>query len=118
MLKRWMFCAVFALPLLVPLPARASCAHAPVAVTDVFNMPRNTLLTILDSTLASNDTDADLDTLHAGIAGAPTYGSYCGIGPDGVCYQPPTNFTGLDAIPYAVTDGCTYTNGTILIFVQ
>ena len=99
------------------VPSYAVCTNKPIAVTDVFNMSKNTTLTILDATLVGNDIDGDGDTLSGGVLAAPTYGSFCGIGPGGVCYQPPTNFTGLDQIPYYVTDGCSTTYGTILIFV-
>lgn len=81
-------------------------------------MTRNTTLSIFDSTLTSNDLDGDGDALSGGVLASPQYGFFCGIGPGGVCYQPPTNFWGLDTIPYYVTDGCTTTYGTILIFVK
>ena len=107
-----------AMACLVAAPSYAACTNKPVAVTDVFNMTRNTSLTILNSTLKSNDLDFDGDALSAEVAGAPKNGSYCGISPSGVCYLPNTNFWGLDSISYAVTDGCSTTYGTILIFVK
>jgi hypothetical protein len=96
----------------------AVCNHAPVANTDVYNMAKNTTLSIYDGTLKNNDTDADGDALTSYISGAPSTGSWCGVAPDGYCYQPPTNFTGLVSIPYSVTDGCNTVGGTVLIYVQ
>ena len=102
--------------------AFAACSNRPTAHNDVYNMAKNTTLSILFSTLAANDTDPDKstgDTLSAYVIGPPSTGTYCGIAPDGVCYQPPTNFTGLVAIPYQVEDDCGNTDGgDVLIFVQ
>lgn len=98
--------------------AFANCAHAPVAHTDVYNIAKNTFVNIYDGTLKANDTDADGDSLTSYISGAPSTGSWCGVAPDGYCYQPPTNFTGLVSIPYSVTDGCNTVGGTVLIYVQ
>jgi hypothetical protein len=118
MTKRLQFLAAVALLCLAAAPSYAVCTNKPIAVTDVFNMNRNTTLSILNSTLKSNDLDFDGDVLSAGVAAPPKYGSFCGIGPDGFCYQPNTNFWGLDSISYYVTDGCSTTYGTVLIFVK
>jgi large repetitive protein len=96
----------------------AVCNTPPIANTDVYNIAKNTTVNIFDGTLKANDTDANGDPLTSYISGAPSTGSWCGVGPTGYCYQPPTNFTGLVAIPYALTDGCNTVGGTVLIFVQ
>ena len=69
--------------------AYAVCTNAPIAHDDAYNMSAGT-----------------------------TPGSYCGIGPGGVCYQPPAGFTGIVTIPYEVTDGCTTVGGDVIILVQ
>lgn len=96
------------------------CSSPPTANTDVYNMAKNTTLSIFNRDLVLNDTDPDAgDSLFAYVSGYPSSGSWCGIAPDGYCYQPPTNFTGLVAIPYTTQDTCNNTDGgTILIFVQ
>jgi len=104
--------------LLSAASAHAVCNTLPIANTDVYNIPRNTSVNILHSAIKANDTDANGDPLSASISGAPTTGSYCGIAPDGVCYAPPTNFVGLVAIPYNLSDGCNTVGGTVLVNVQ
>lgn len=113
------FCFV-ALFLVSASGAFAVCSTPPTANTDVYNMAKNTYLYIFDRDLALNDTDPDAgDSLTSYVSGYPSSGGWCGIGPGGYCYQPPTNFTGLVAIPYTVQDTCNNTDGgTILIFVQ
>ncbi|HEX6898384.1 MAG TPA: Ig-like domain-containing protein [Thermoanaerobaculia bacterium] len=100
--------------------AFAVCSSPPTANTDVYNMAKNTTLNIFDADLALNDTDPDAgDSLTSYVSGYPSSGSWCGVAPGGWCYQPPTNFTGLVAIPYTVQDTCNNTDGgTILIYVQ
>lgn len=102
--------------------AFAACSSRPIAHDDIYNMPKNTTLSILYSHLILNDDDPDLgsgDSIFAYVVGAPSTGSYCGIAPDGVCYQPPTNFTGLVSIPSQTEDECGNVDGSdILIFVQ
>jgi hypothetical protein len=98
--------------------AMAVCNNPPTANTDVYNMAKNTTLNIFDGTLKANDTDPNGDPLTSYISGYPSSGSWCGVAPDGYCYQPPANFTGLVAIPYSVTDGCNTVGGTVLIYVQ
>ncbi len=98
--------------------ASANCTNPPVAHDDVYNMSMNGTINIYFADLASNDTDADGDSLSAYVSGAPSTGSFCGIAPTGVCYQPPTGFTGLVSIPYEVTDGCNTDGGDVFIFVQ
>lgn len=108
------------LSLVTASSAFAVCSTPPIAHTDVYNIAKNTFVNIYDSAIVANDTDADAgDTLDAGVSGAPSTGTFCGIGPDGVCYAPPTNFTGLVSIPYQVTDTCNNVDGgTILVFVS
>ena len=98
--------------------ASADCTNAPIAHDDVYNISANSTVDIFHSVLDNNDTDADGDTLSAYISGAPSTGSFCGIAPNGVCYQPPSGFTGLVVIPYEVTDGCHTVGGDVLVFVQ
>jgi hypothetical protein len=92
MIRKLRFLVILTIATLASLPAYATCTNKPIAVTDVFNMTRNTTLSILNSTLASNDIDLDGDALSAGIAAPPKFGTFCGIAPDGFCYQPNTNF--------------------------
>lgn len=106
------------LVLLSSSSAFAVCNTPPIAVTDVYNIPRNTSVNIFDATLRANDKDANGDPLSSSVSGAPSTGTWCGIGPTGVCYQPPTNFTGLVVIPYDLSDGCNTVGGTVLVFVQ
>lgn len=96
----------------------AACNTPPIANTDVYNIAKNTFVNIYHSTLKANDTDANGDPLSAYVSGVPSTGTFCGIAPDGVCYTPPTNFTGLVSIPYQLTDGCNVVGGTVLVFVQ
>jgi hypothetical protein len=98
--------------------ALAVCNNPPTANTDVYNIAKNTNLNIYDGTLKANDTDPNGDPLTSYISGYPSSGSWCGVAPDGYCYQPPTNFTGLVSIPYSLTDGCNTVGGTVLIYVQ
>jgi hypothetical protein len=110
--------AVIGLAFLFTPAAALACNNPPTANTDVYNMAKNTILSIYHSTLKANDTDPEGDPLSAYVSGPPTTGSFCGIAPDGVCYQPPTNFTGLVAIPYSLSDGCNTVGGTVLVNVQ
>jgi hypothetical protein len=96
----------------------AACNTPPIANTDVYNIAKNTIVNIYHSAIVANDTDANGDALSAYVSGVPSTGYFCGIAPDGVCYQPPTNFTGLVSIPYQLTDGCNTVGGTILVYVQ
>ncbi|HEV2845566.1 MAG TPA: hypothetical protein VG477_12015 [Thermoanaerobaculia bacterium] len=103
--------------------AFAACTARPIAHDDVYNMPRNTNLSILFNDLVLNDDDTDvdagMDSLSAWFSGPLSAGTICGIGPDGFCYRPPTNFTGLVSIPFEVQDNCGNVDGSdILIFVQ
>ena len=110
---------LFATLTLAPFASPAfACNTPPIAHTDTYNMPKNTILSIYHSAIVANDTDANGDPLNAYVSGVPSTGSFCGIAPDGVCYQPPTNFTGLVSIPYQLTDGCNTVGGTILVNVQ
>ena len=104
--------------LLSSTSALAVCNTPPIANTDVYNIAKNTSVNIFDADLKLNDTDANGDPLTSYVSGAPSTGSWCGVGPTGYCYQPPTNFTGLVAIPYSLSDGCSTVGGTVLIFVQ
>jgi hypothetical protein len=108
-----------ALALLSSSSAFANCTNAPIAHADVYNMAKNTTITIFYSNLVANDTDADGDPLTARVTGGPSTGFFCGSVPGtAFCYAPPTNFTGLVSIPYEVSDGCNVDGGDILIFVQ
>ena len=98
--------------------ASAQCNNPPIAHDDVYNMSANTTLSIFDADLDDNDHDPDGDPVSAFVAGPPSVGSFCGVGPTGVCYQPPSGFTGLVAIPQDATDGCTTVGADILVFVQ
>lgn len=98
--------------------ASADCTNAPIAHDDVYNISANTTVSIFHSTLDNNDTDADGDTISAYVSGAPSVGSFCGIGPGGVCYQPPSGFTGLVVIPQEATDGCHTVGADIFVYVQ
>ncbi|HEY3571935.1 MAG TPA: Ig-like domain-containing protein [Thermoanaerobaculia bacterium] len=104
--------------LLSSTSALAVCNTPPIAVTNVYNIAKNTTVSIYDSDIVANDTDANGDPLSVSLSGSPSTGTWCGIGPTGVCYQPPTNFTGLVAIPYNLSDGCNTVGETVLVFVQ
>jgi hypothetical protein len=110
---------LFAGLMLAPLSsASAVCNTPPIANTDVYNIAKNSFVNIYHSAIVANDTDANGDALSAYVSGVPSTGNFCGIAPDGVCYAPPTNFTGLVSIPYQLTDGCNTVGGTILVYVQ
>jgi hypothetical protein len=100
--------------------AFAACTTPPIAHADAYNMAKNTYIIIYFNDLTLNDYDPDvsagMDSLSA--FGIPATG-VCGVAPNGFCYQPPANFTGLVSIPYTVTDQCGNNDGgDILIFVQ
>jgi hypothetical protein len=111
--------ALFAGLMLAPLSsAFAVCNRPPIAHANVYNIAKNTIVSIFDSAVVANDTDPDGDPLSTSVSGPPSVGSFCGIGPGGICYQPPTNFTGLVTIPYNLTDGCNIIGDNVLVFVQ
>src|SRR5262245_48955988 len=78
-------CFFVGLILLASSSALAICNNPPTANTDVYNMAKNTTLSIYDGTLKANDTDPNGDPLTSYISGYPSSGSWCGVAPDGYC---------------------------------
>jgi large repetitive protein len=74
----------------------------PVAVADEYTTNEDTALI---GNVLTNDTDADLDTLHAVIAANVEYGTLT-LNDDGsFSYLPSSNFSGTDGFTYQVNDG-------------
>ncbi len=80
--------------------------HLPVANTDSFTTPKNTVKSIFFGTLLANDTDADGDALSwfwydfVTLNGGTTDCCHAG----GFNYTPPLNFTGTDYLNYRIQD--------------
>lgn len=77
----------------------------PVANPDSFTTRRNTPITLQVSTILSNDTDVDGDTLTAISATMPANGTLTAAGSAAVTYTPRNNFTGADTFRYTISDG-------------
>ena len=76
----------------------------PVANSDSATTAQNTAVTIADSTLLANDTDADGDSLSlTGVSNAVN-GSVT-VSDGNVIFTPSTNFTGNASFDYSISDG-------------
>ncbi len=81
----------------------------PVAVDNVFTMNEDSSLSIFNSTLLSNDSDIDGDTLEVISVTQPSHGTLSPSGGSGIygdyTYTPDSNFTGRDSFTYTISDG-------------
>jgi len=76
----------------------------PVANTDSATTAQNTAVTIADSTLLANDTDANGDILSLTGVSNPVNGSVT-FSNSNVIFTPSTNFTGDASFNYSISDG-------------
>lgn len=75
-------------------------SHAPVAVADAFETPRDTVLRVAAPGVLVNDYDLDGETLSAAIAAAPTNGQVALSADGSFVYTPDVAFEGSDSFTY------------------
>ncbi len=92
---------------------------APVAVADDASVRQGGVATIGASKLASNDTDADGDSIAViAVGSASTNGGTVSLAGGVVTYTPVAGFTGTDLFTYTVTDGYAATAaGNVIVSV-
>jgi hypothetical protein len=79
---------------------------APVAVDDAYTVSQDQQLDVdAASGVLANDSDAQLDTLSASIADAPTHGAVTLADDGSFTYVPDAGFVGVDSFTYAASDG-------------
>ncbi len=79
--------------------------HPPVANADTYSTPADTTLNDGSSVL-TNDTDADGDTLTAILVSGPSHADAFTLNSDGTfSYTPETGFTNTDTFTYKANDG-------------
>lgn len=93
---------------------------APVATNDAYAFNEDTTLTVpAAGGVLTNDTDADGDTLTAGIVTLPIHGTLALNSDGSFTYTPNANFHGTDTFSYRATDGTANSNvGTVQITVN
>lgn len=106
-------------PITVTLTVNA-VNSAPVAVNDAYAVNEDATLTVAAvGGVLSNDTDADGDTLAAGIVTLPTHGTLALNSDGSFTYTPDADFQGTDTFSYRATDGTANSNvGTVQITVN
>ncbi|MDC0710305.1 Ig-like domain-containing protein [Stigmatella sp. ncwal1] len=90
---------------------------APVAANDVATTHEDTAVVIPASTLVSNDTDADGDSLTVTAVGKETHGTVTLAGGN-VTLTPETNFFGTATFEYTVSDGTSTSAATVTVTVN
>lgn len=90
--------------------------NAPVAVNDTTTVAEDATLNVAASTLVSNDTDADSQTLAIASVSNPTNGTVSLLGSN-VRFVPTANFFGAATFEYSVTDGAASSTGTVTVTV-
>ena len=84
---------------------------APVAISDYYTVPENTILTISAPGVLANDTDAEDNSLTAVLVGGPSHGSLDAFNADGsFTYTPGNSYSGNDFFTYRANDGQTNSN--------
>jgi hypothetical protein len=93
---------------------------APVALSDVYTLPDDPTLAVLQRSVVLNDTDADGDALTAALASGyplPTYGTLDFL-PDGrFIYTPAGGHLGTYSFWYEAYDGLFYSDPTLVTIV-
>jgi VCBS repeat-containing protein len=94
--------------------------HAPVAAGDSYSTNEDTVLTVnVASGVLANDTDADGNTLTAGVVSGVSHGSLTLNANGSFSYTPNANFHGGDSFTYQANDGTTNSNtATVTITVN
>lgn len=88
-----------------------SVNSAPVAVNNNYTVNEDATLTVpAVGGLLTNDTDADGDTLTAGIVTLPQHGTLTLNSDGSFSYTPNANFNGTDSFEYRATDGASNSN--------
>lgn len=78
---------------------------APVAVNDAYTTDENAALNVLAAGVLTNDTDVDLDTLHAVKVTDPSNGTVTLNADGSFTYTPDVHFNGTDSFTYKANDG-------------
>ncbi|MHB9005112.1 MAG: tandem-95 repeat protein, partial [Coriobacteriia bacterium] len=95
----------------------SSVNDAPSATADTASVDEDTTLTIAKSTLLSNDTDVDVDSLTLTAVANPVHGSVS-ISGDNVIFVPTANYFGSASFEYTVSDGNLIDTETVNITVD
>src|SRR6185503_13917589 len=78
---------------------------APVAVSDSYSTPEDTVLTVSGPGLLANDSDVDGDTLSSILVSGPTHGTLTLNSNGSFTYTPALNYNGPDSFTYKANDG-------------
>lgn len=89
---------------------------APVAVDDVATTAEDTAVVIAAADLATNDTDAEGDTLMVTAVGTPVNGTVV-LAAGSITFTPAANFHGTASFEYTVSDGQGSDTGLVTITV-
>ncbi|MCA9135963.1 MAG: tandem-95 repeat protein [Planctomycetales bacterium] len=94
--------------------------NAPIAADDIYSVDQDTTLDVsAASGVLTNDTDADLDPLSAGLVSLPTNGSITLNSDGSFTYTPTPGFAGTDSFSYVANDGVLGSNpATVTITVN
>ncbi|MFP2923668.1 cadherin-like domain-containing protein, partial [Pyxidicoccus sp. 3LG] len=100
-----------------PPPRNPPTNRAPVAVNDVATTLEDTAVVIPATTLVSNDTDADGDSLTVTVVGTATHGTVRLAGGN-VTFTPEANYFGTATFEYTVSDGTSTSTSTVTVTVN
>src|SRR5207249_3587042 len=93
-------------------------ADPPIANADALGAVANHLTTVLADKLVSNDSGAPGTTLSVtGVSSSSTNGGTVSLSAGVISYTPVPNFSGADLFTYTLSDGCSTTNGSVLVTV-
>jgi VCBS repeat-containing protein len=79
--------------------------QAPVATTDAYSTPEDTVLTVAAPGVLGNDSDPDGDPLGAVLESGPSHGALTLNANGSFTYTPAANFSGTDSFSYRASDG-------------
>ncbi len=83
---------------------------APVAVSDVYSMDEDTILSLSSPGVLGNDSDADGDDLSVVKVLDPAHGTVVLNADGSIVYTPSLNYRGIDTFLYLVNDGTVDSN--------
>ncbi|NOY46225.1 MAG: tandem-95 repeat protein, partial [Deltaproteobacteria bacterium] len=90
----------------------------PVAVDDAYATDEDSLLVVSAPGVLANDSDAEGDSLAAGLQSPPAHGSVTAQPDGGFRYTPDADFHGTDSFTYTVSDGSATSTATVTVTVR